>query len=90
MKTPKPKKDDMRIWWIPQIPGLEFHVSVSTPSEAKKIINVLADYDIFQFENKIKPDYCNAGGLEVFQSGQWLEWYDDKTGNGIDSFEVKP
>ena len=90
MKTPKPKKGDLRVWWVPQIPGRAFYVSVSTPPEAKKIMNVLANYDIFQFENKIKPDYANAGGLEIFQSGQWADWYDDKTGNDIDSFEVKP
>ena len=43
----------------------------------------LADYDLFQFDNNIKPDYCNAGGLEVFEEEEWSTWYDEETGNDI-------
>lgn len=76
----------LRVWWIPQVPGKPFHVSVDSPDEAAKLLTVLADYDIFQFENRIKPDYSNAGGLEEFEdeSGEWCEWYDDD-GNDIDA-----
>jgi len=75
------------VWWIPQIPGKPFHVPVSTPAEAQKLLTVLADYDIFQLENNIKPDYCNAGGLEEFQNGEWAEWSDDN-GDSIDDAET--
>lgn len=37
----------------------------------------LARYDQFQFCEHIKPDYANVGGLEVFEDGEWCEWYDD-------------
>ena len=90
MKSIKPKTGDLRIWWIPQIPSKPFHVFVATPAEAKKLMGVLADYDIFQLVNKIKPDYCNAGGLEVFDDGGWCEWYDEETGSDIDNYEVQP
>ena len=43
-------------------------------------MDVLADYDKFQFENNIKPDYSNAGGLEIFENGEWPDWYDEATG----------
>ena len=43
----------------------------------------LANYDLFQFENNIKPDYCNAGGLEEFNGKDWLEW-EDEDGDNID------
>lgn len=43
-------------------------------------MDVLADYDQFQFENRIKPDYCNMGGLlMVDDDGEWVDWYDEET-----------
>ena len=86
------KAGDLRVWHIPQIPGKPFHVGVDTPQEAQRVLQVLAQYDIFQFENKIKTDYCNAGGLEVYEadSGEghpgWVEWSDPETGDDIDEW----
>ena len=73
----------MRVWWIPQIPGKPFHVVVKDVQQARFLLDALARYDLFQYENNIKPDYCNAGGLEVFEDGEWVEWSDDD-GNQID------
>jgi hypothetical protein len=39
----------LRVWWIPQIPGEPFYVSVNSLEEAKLILNTLAEYDLFQF-----------------------------------------
>lgn len=77
----------LKVWWIPQIPGKRFEVPVASVGEALKILNVLADYDIFQFENRIKPDYANAGGLLVFEDGEWTDW-EDEYGNSIDETET--
>jgi hypothetical protein len=77
----------LRVWWIPQIPGKPFLVPVANAPEAKKLLDVLAAYDIFQFENRIKPDYCNAGGLSVYEDGEWTDWY-DADGNDIDATEL--
>lgn len=74
------KKDKLRVWWIPQIPGKPFLVLVSSIEEGVKLLDVLADYDIFQLKQNIKPDYCNAGGIEVFRKGEWSSWYDPETG----------
>ncbi|WP_321913529.1 hypothetical protein [Paraburkholderia sp. J11-2] len=79
----------LKVWWIPQIPGKSFEVPVESVDEAKKILTVLADYDIFQYENRIKGDYCNAGGLvqqeEVGPDGEtdWFDWCDEE-GRSID------
>lgn len=80
------KAGDLRVWWIPQVPMNPFYVPVASVAEGVKIMNVLADYDAFQFENKVKPDYCNTGGLEVFEKNfdgdgndDWCSWYDDET-----------
>lgn len=69
----------LRVWHIPQVPCKAFHVHVDSPEEAVKIMDMLAMYDLFQYENRIKPDYCNAQGLEEFdeEEQEWLEWYSD-------------
>jgi superinfection exclusion protein gp17 len=76
MSDSNTNEGDLRVWWVPQIPGKPFLCEVASLSEAKLIIEVLADYDRFQFENNIKPDYCNAGGLSEYQDGEWSDWYD--------------
>ena len=49
-------------------------------------MDILAEYDLFQFKNDIKPDYSNAGGLQVFENDDWSEWYSE---DGWDIDEVK-
>jgi hypothetical protein len=45
------------------------------------MVSILAQYDLFQLENRIKPDYANAGGVEVFwdsgKGGEWVTWHSD-------------
>lgn len=79
------KIGDLQVWWIPQVPMKPFEVSVSSVAEAAKILEVLANYDAFQFEHNIKPDYSNAGGLCVWYCDSedeygWTDWYDEETG----------
>ncbi|WP_143253748.1 hypothetical protein [Alkanindiges hydrocarboniclasticus] len=77
-------KNPLRVWWIPQFPMDEpFYVAVNTVEEGRLIMDTLAKYDIFQFENRIKPDYSNAGGLEEFEDGEWHEWQNEE-GDTID------
>lgn len=81
----KASEGDFRVWWIPQIGAgcPVFHVSVESPEQAMLLMKALADYDLFQFRNRIKPDYSNAGGFDVFEDGEWSTWYDDD-GRDID------
>ena len=57
-----------------------FRVEVDSVKEGVKLMDTLAFYDIFQYENKIKPDYANAGGLEMYNEewGEWENWYIEK------------
>ena len=79
---------ELRVWWIPQVPMQSFYVNIDSVSEGVKIMEVLAEYDRFQFENNIKPDYSNVGGLQMFDvtdetdspNGSWCDWYDEETG----------
>jgi hypothetical protein len=94
VENKKYKNGDLRVWWIPQVPMKSFTVDVKDIYEAKKILNVLADYDVFQFENKIKPDYSNAGGLMIWDDTSpfddeedcWCDWYDEETGMDFDEY----
>lgn len=78
-----PSTGDLRVWHIPQIPGEPFHVRVDDLARAKLVLRTLADYDLFQHAHRIKPDYANAQGLEVFEDGDWCEWINDD-GDAID------
>ena len=80
------KVGDLRVWWIPQIPGKSFTTPVSSVEQGAKILDVLAKYDMFQLENRIKPDFSNAGGIERYceDNGDgkpgWESWFDEETG----------
>lgn len=70
----------LRVWWIPQV-GIKkaFYIPVNTPEEGRKLLDTLAAYDMFQFENDIKPDFSNIGGLEMFNEKyqEWEDWHSD-------------
>lgn len=78
----------LRVWHIPQVPMKPFVVEVESVGEGIRLMNALADYDAFQYENNIKPDYCNANGLEMWDDSltdqdlidmeledRWVDWY---------------
>ena len=70
----------LRVWWYPQVgTGSIFYVPVRTPEEGCRVMGILAYYDCFQYNNDIKPDYCNTGGLEIYneESCEWEDWYSD-------------
>lgn len=79
----------LRVWWIPQVPGKVFYVLVDTIKEAKSVLKILAEYDLFQLRNNIKPDFCNASGLEEYiivdlpERYEWCEW-ENENGDNID------
>lgn len=64
-----------KVWHVPQVPMSPFEVEVGDYVTAKLIQNTLAGYDLFQYENNIKPDYANASGISVWVP-QEQEWWD--------------
>ena len=83
MNRCKPQEGDLKVWWKPQVPCESFEYPVKDIPQAKMLLKALALYDLFQLNHKIKPDYCNAGGLVQFQDGEWLDWCNDD-GDSID------
>lgn len=83
----------MQVWWIPQVPMTPFVVPVETELEANLLLDTLAAYDFFQLENKIKPDFCNMGGLHVWVADSdgegtpgWEDWENIDTGETFDEY----
>lgn len=74
----------LRVWHIPQVPGKAFHIEVSSVKEGVMVMDALANYDLFQFEHNIKPDYANAQGLQMFEDSEWTDWCID---DGVDYFD---
>ena len=72
----------LRVLHFPQIPCNPFVVNVKDLEEAKLIYNVLADYDLFQFEQRIKSDYSNTTVIEEYDETEreWFPWWDEETG----------
>jgi hypothetical protein len=72
----------LRVAHYPQFPCDAFYVDVSSIEEAKKIMDTLAYYDLFQYNNRIKPDYANMTILEEWneEENEWLGWMDVETG----------
>ena len=77
---------DLQVWWIPQVPMEPFTVSVSSVAEGVRIMDILADYDMFQLAHNIKPDYSNAGGIRRWCANDgdgvpgWEDWFDEESG----------
>ncbi len=82
------KKKELQVWWVPQVPMKGFIVKVDSVVEGKKLLNILADYDTFQFENRVKPDYSNAGGLQEFDGKEWICW-ESENGDSIDELTLE-
>lgn len=89
-KTTAPAIGDLRIWHVCQVGRVKaFHVPVSSVDNAKQLIVALWDYDKFQYDNNVKPDYANMSGLEIYEEDNglgtpgWCEWCDEETGDSI-------
>lgn len=84
-------ENKLRVWWIPQVPMKSFHVPVKTVEEGKKVMDMLAAYDEWQYENNIKPDFSNVGGIQMWDEEEqdWIDWYletDDDYFEDVDEY----
>lgn len=71
-----------RVWWIPQVPMAPFFYIVDSLSEACRVTDLLAKYDLFQYENNVKPDYSNTGGIQIWDEED-EGWFD------LDDYEIE-
>lgn len=64
-----------KAWYIPQIPGEAFEVEVDSPAEGFKILDIISRFSLFEFENRVKPDYADAGGVVEWDESE-QDWWD--------------
>lgn len=79
----------LRVWHIPQVSGKPFYIPVNDITEAKKVMDILSAYDLFQLENNIKPDFCNINGVQQFdeQENEWYDWDLETEDNYFDNVD---
>lgn len=83
MSIPEANEGDLRVWWIRNFPAPPTHIYVQTPDAAITELKRLADADL-----QDDSIWGNAGGLEVYESGEWCEWYNDE-GEDIRDYEER-
>lgn len=73
------QQSQLKVWWFPQVPCKAFEVTVDNVTEGVKLMDVLADYDLFQLKHRIKPDFANAGELLIFDEdeNEFVGWFID-------------
>jgi len=71
-----------KVWHIPQFPMQAFEVFTEDIKTAVLLANTLANYDLFQLEHNVKPDYSNVQGIMQWQEDE-QEWWD------LDEYELE-
>jgi hypothetical protein len=72
---------ELRIWWHRRYSDTEGHtvrIPVTSVEDAIRVLDVLAMSEV-----EDETVYLNAGGLEVMEGTEWVDWYDDD-GRNID------
>lgn len=72
-----PREGDLRVWYIPQIPGKPFEVDAPDMATAKLLLDTLTEFSLFEYRQRVKPDYADAGGIAVYVDGEWEDAEDD-------------
>lgn len=72
------EEGDLSVWWIRNPPAPAEFWSVASVEEAVRILKETATNDIAMGVQ------VNVAGVEVFEDGEWCEWYDED-GNDIDA-----
>ena len=81
----------MRAWWNPQVGSVSdtFIVPVNSLEEAKKVMDILAAYDVCQYNNRIRADFANTGGVEMWneEDQEWEDWFYDEENSYYDNVD---
>ncbi len=79
----------VKVSHCPQIPQPWFEVYCESLEIACAITKTLWQYDIFQYENNIKPDYSNTTDIQTYnkETGEWESYYTEDGDDIIDVIE---
>lgn len=69
----KPTK--FKIWYTHQVPGPAYEQEVDTPELGQAILDAIYQVALYQFNNRMIPDYCNTGGVSYLdEDGDWTDY----------------
>ena len=81
----KPKKGDLRVWWVSNPPHQGERYQVKDIPEAIETLSALAERDLALGDLIV----CNTGGLEQFDAdGVWYEFHDEEDHDIDDIIEL--
>jgi hypothetical protein len=77
---------NLRVWWKSTFPGTAFYFSVASLLEAKILLTALPEYDWFLYDNHLRGNYSNCGGLQMWNEStqEWEEWWDEENRDIVD------
>lgn len=69
---------DLEVWYIPQVPMKAFKYPVPSIAVGKTVLDALEMFSLFEYENRIKPDYADAGGIIRYEEDGdgGFDWFD--------------
>lgn len=52
-------------------------------------MDLLSYFDYFQYNQHIRPDYCNGGGLEMYdeETQEWCDWVHETDDDYIEDID---
>src|SRR5690606_19532234 len=71
-------KNKLRVWHIPQVPMKGFRIPVKDESQAALLIASLSLQHLWLEENNVIGDFSNAIGVEMFEDGEWTDYYNEE------------
>ena len=67
----------LRVCHYPQIPCKPFIQEVESEREAFLVEQVMALQHLFLFENEMIPDYSNAISVQMYEDGEWVDYWNE-------------
>jgi hypothetical protein len=65
------KEGDLKVVYIPQVPMAAFEFDVPDLKVGKIVLDAIVGLSIFEFENRVKPDYSDYAGFIRYEDGEW-------------------
>ena len=52
-------------------------------------MDILAEYDVYQYNNRIRTDFANTGGVEMWneEDQEWEDWFYDEENSYYDNVD---
>lgn len=64
-----------KIWYCHQVPSKSYEREVSDPAVGQLILDNIYEVILFAFDNRMIPDYDNAGGIVYLdEDGEWTDY----------------